>query len=64
MVTKAIWEERVYSAFTSVSQCIIEGCQDTHSNNAGTWRPAGADAEAKEECCSVADSSWLAQPAF
>lgn len=36
----------------------LEGGQDRNSNK------AGADTEAMEGCCSLACSSWLAQPAF
>ena len=35
---KAGWKERIYLAYTSVSQFIIEGSQGRNSNRAGTWR--------------------------
>jgi hypothetical protein len=35
---KAGWKERIYLAYTSVSEFIIEGNQGRNSNRAGTWR--------------------------
>jgi hypothetical protein len=37
-MTKARWEENVYSAHTSTSLFIIRGNQDRKSHRAGTWR--------------------------
>ena len=38
MTKKQVGEERVYSAYTSISLLIIEGSQDRNSNRAGSWR--------------------------
>ena len=55
---KQLVEEGPHSiAYNSTLQPITEGSQ-------GRNPEAGADAEAMEECCLLAFSSWLAQPAF
>jgi hypothetical protein len=38
MTKKQIWEERVYSAYTSTLLFITKGRQDWNSSRAGTWR--------------------------
>ena len=38
MTKKQVWEERVYSAYTSTLLFITKGSQDRNSHRAGTWR--------------------------
>jgi uncharacterized protein YgbK (DUF1537 family) len=54
---KQLVRERVCFAYTSTSQFTMKG-------NWGKSQEAGADAEAMKECCLLACSLWLAQPAF
>ena len=56
-------EERVYLAYTYTPLVIIEGSQDRNLKQ-GRNLIAGTDVEDMKECCSLACSSWLAQPTF
>jgi len=38
MTKKQVGEEKVYSAYTSISLFIIEGSQDRNSNRSGSWK--------------------------
>jgi hypothetical protein len=53
MTQKQVWEERVYSVYTSMLLFITKGSQE-----------AGADAEAMEGWFFLACFPWLAQPAL
>jgi hypothetical protein len=55
--------EEFISAHSSTSVSITEGSQSKNSNRVVTLE-VGADAEGTDECCKLARSSWLAQPAF
>jgi hypothetical protein len=35
---KAVWEERIYLAYTSTLLLVIKGSQDRNSHRAETWR--------------------------
>lgn len=50
-------------AYTRVSQFIIEESQGRNSSTGTNLESEADDAEAMEECCPLAASSWLAQPA-
>ena len=51
----------IYLTYASMSLSIIEGSQDKNSHRK---LEAGADAEAMEECCLLACSSWFAKLAI
>ena len=56
MTKKQVWEERVYSAYTSYVAI--------HHQRKSGQELAGVDAEALEECCLLACFLCLAQLAF
>ena len=57
---KQLGKKRLSFAYISD---ITKGSQDRNSSGA-VGQGVGADAEAKERCCLLVCSSWLAQPAF
>jgi hypothetical protein len=57
---KQLEEERVYLAYNCISLIWHEGSRDRNSSRGGTWRQELME----EECCLLACSSWLTQPAF
>jgi hypothetical protein len=60
MTMKQVWEERVYSAYTSILLFITKEVRT--GSQAG--QEAGADADAMEGCSLLACFPWLAQPAL
>ena len=60
MTKKQVWEERVYSAYTSILLFITKEIRT--GTQAG--QEAGADAEAMEGCSLLACLPWLASPSL
>jgi hypothetical protein len=60
MIKKQVGEERVYSAYTSMSLFITKEVRTETQAGQG----AGADAEATEGCFLLSCFPWLAQLAF
>lgn len=61
-MTKATWGGKALFGLNSTSQFITKGNQVRNSECSNL--ETAANAEAMEECCLLACSSWLAQPAF